>query len=88
MELRYKSEDVGGCLKGLQRRLNGRDAFYPQKGVIHALDNIGDSLAPVVSGSAHELHDGWAHSYPAFYCHPRVGGPSCSGTRILKRFGS
>ena len=59
------------------------DEICHQKGVEHALDNIGDSFDSVASRIAHWLHDGWGHSYPAGHrCH-RVNSPTYSGTKNI-----
>jgi hypothetical protein len=59
------------------------DEICHQKGVEHALDNIGDSLSFVASGIAHWLHDGWGHSYPAGHRRHRVSGATYSGTKNI-----
>jgi len=59
------------------------DEICHQKGVEHALDNIGDSFNSVASGIAHWLHDGWGHSYPAGHRRHRVSGPTYSGKKNI-----
>jgi len=79
----YKREGVGECLKCPKNTFQWTKEFCHQKGVEHALDNIGNSFNFVASGIAHWLHDGWGHSYPAGHRRHRVSGPTYSGKKNI-----
>ncbi len=51
-------QGVGGCLKGLQSRINWMDELYPQKGGSHVVDDCCNSDSSVAVGAGEWLYDG------------------------------